>query len=90
MLQYIRDLFEAGTATTTSTLNWMLLAFLHYPECQDKIHAEIEATLGMINLGYFLVHCVLIEKIHLLFELNTILVHASKVKNIANSQLQFY
>lgn len=46
LLQYIRDLFEAGTETTSSTLSWCILAFLHYPECQEKIYAEIEDVIG--------------------------------------------
>lgn len=47
LLQYIRDLFEAGTATTSSTLVWAMLAFLHYPDCQEKIYSEIEAVIGV-------------------------------------------
>ncbi|XP_039258476.2 cytochrome P450 2B1-like [Styela clava] len=46
LLHYIRDLFEAGTGTTSSTLCWAILCFAHYPECQEKIAKEIEITLG--------------------------------------------
>lgn len=43
---YIRELFEAGTETTSTTLNWCMLCFCHYPECQEKIAKEIETVMG--------------------------------------------
>ncbi|XP_039248612.2 cytochrome P450 2H2-like [Styela clava] len=46
LIQYIRDLFEAGTGTTSTTLCWAILCFVNYPECQDKIANEIRKTLG--------------------------------------------
>ena len=49
LLQYIRDLFEAGTATTSSTLNWGLLALVHHQDYQEKIAQEIDAVLGDLN-----------------------------------------
>nr|XP_039258288.1 cytochrome P450 2J3-like [Styela clava] len=46
LIQYITDLFDAGSATTSSTMGWALLCFVHYPECQEKIAMEIAKTLG--------------------------------------------
>nr|XP_039247430.1 cytochrome P450 2J3-like [Styela clava] len=46
LIQYIRDLFEAGTGTTTNTLRWAILCFANYPEYQEKIAKEIENVLG--------------------------------------------
>ncbi|XP_077971800.1 cytochrome P450 2U1-like [Styela clava] len=46
IIQLIRDLFEAGTGTTTNSLYWAILCFAHYTECQDKIAEEIERTVG--------------------------------------------
>nr|XP_039248531.1 cytochrome P450 2U1-like [Styela clava] len=46
LIQYIRDLFEAGTGTTSSTLCWAILCLAHYPKCQEKIADEVEKTLG--------------------------------------------
>ncbi|XP_039248907.2 cytochrome P450 2J6-like [Styela clava] len=43
---YIRDLFGAGTDITSNTLMWCLLAFLHYPNYQDKIYSEICEVVG--------------------------------------------
>nr|XP_039268842.1 cytochrome P450 2U1-like [Styela clava] len=46
LIQYIRDLFDAGSVTTSSTLTWTLLCFCHYPECQEKIAAEVAKAIG--------------------------------------------
>ncbi|KAL3887172.1 hypothetical protein ACJMK2_027122 [Sinanodonta woodiana] len=32
----IRDIIGAGTETTATTIRWILLQFLHFPEIQDK------------------------------------------------------
>uniref|UniRef100_A0A8C5DQ78 Cytochrome P450 2J5-like n=1 Tax=Gouania willdenowi TaxID=441366 RepID=A0A8C5DQ78_GOUWI len=40
------DLFVAGTETTTTTLNWGLLYMIHYPEVQERVHAEIDSVIG--------------------------------------------
>ena len=42
----IQDLFLAGTATTTTTLRWLLLYFLHFPEVQKKCFEEIQRNVG--------------------------------------------
>ncbi|XP_076820808.1 cytochrome P450 2B1-like [Clavelina lepadiformis] len=41
-----RDLFEAGTDTSSSTLAWLFLGLLNYPEYQEKIVAEVDEVLG--------------------------------------------
>ncbi|XP_002740620.1 cytochrome P450 2U1-like [Saccoglossus kowalevskii] len=42
----IRDLFVAGTETTTTTLLWGLLYMVTYPDIQKKIHAELDDNVG--------------------------------------------
>nr|XP_039248924.1 vitamin D 25-hydroxylase-like [Styela clava] len=46
LVRYVRDLFNAGSATTSSTLSWAFLALVSYPECQEKIVGEILTTFG--------------------------------------------
>uniref|UniRef100_H2ZIS7 Cytochrome P450 2U1 n=1 Tax=Ciona savignyi TaxID=51511 RepID=H2ZIS7_CIOSA len=46
LLHYVRDLFIAGTETTTSTLRWSLLCLIHHPEIQEKLRKEILKVLG--------------------------------------------
>uniref|UniRef100_H2ZL12 Uncharacterized protein n=1 Tax=Ciona savignyi TaxID=51511 RepID=H2ZL12_CIOSA len=46
-LQYfLKDLFAAGTETSTSTIIWALYYLIRHPEIQDKVHREIDAELG--------------------------------------------
>ncbi|CAG0918415.1 unnamed protein product [Notodromas monacha] len=40
------DLFISGAETTTSGLRWLLLFLIENPECQEKIHDEIDAVIG--------------------------------------------
>ena len=47
LIQYVRDLFEAGTETTTSTLRWCILCFLHHPQAQQKFYEEVIKNMGM-------------------------------------------
>nr|XP_039258454.1 steroid 17-alpha-hydroxylase/17,20 lyase-like [Styela clava] len=42
---FIRDLFQAGLATTSSTISWAMLCFGHYPEFREKIAEEISETI---------------------------------------------
>ncbi|CAH1785038.1 unnamed protein product, partial [Owenia fusiformis] len=37
----IEDLFFAGTDTTSTTIRWLLLCMIRYPDVQDKVRAEI-------------------------------------------------
>nr|XP_039258456.1 cytochrome P450 2U1-like [Styela clava] len=46
LIQYIRDLLDAGSETTSTTLGWALLCFGNYPECQERISDEVMKTLG--------------------------------------------
>ncbi|XP_077971010.1 cytochrome P450 2U1-like [Styela clava] len=46
LTRYVRDLFHAGSVTTSGTLTWALLALVCYPKCQEKIVGEVLATLG--------------------------------------------
>ncbi len=44
------DLFMAGMETTASSLLWSYLYLLHFPECQVKIHQEIDLVIGKSRL----------------------------------------
>ena len=46
MNRIIVDLFVAGTETTSSTITWIFLYLLHYPDIQDKCYQEIIKQLG--------------------------------------------
>uniref|UniRef100_H2YXA5 Uncharacterized protein n=1 Tax=Ciona savignyi TaxID=51511 RepID=H2YXA5_CIOSA len=45
----IRDLFVGGIDTTTAALGWGIVCLLNFPECQDKIHQEIDQIIGKLN-----------------------------------------
>jgi cytochrome P450 len=42
----VSDLFAAGTETTSTTISWALLLFLHHPHVQDKCFQEIQQVTG--------------------------------------------
>ncbi|CAK8679271.1 unnamed protein product [Clavelina lepadiformis] len=49
LVQYVRDLFSAGTDTTATTLNWGLICLLHYPQIQTKLREEILKVVGLTS-----------------------------------------
>lgn len=46
LLAFIRELFIAGTETTKTITTWEVLCFIHYPQTQEKLHAEIQGVIG--------------------------------------------
>ena len=42
----MRDLFVAGTETSTSTLRWAILCLIHFPNIQTKLRQEIHEMIG--------------------------------------------
>uniref|UniRef100_H2ZKY6 Uncharacterized protein n=1 Tax=Ciona savignyi TaxID=51511 RepID=H2ZKY6_CIOSA len=46
LLYFLKDIFVAGTETSTSTIIWALYYLIRHPEIQDKVHREIDAELG--------------------------------------------
>lgn len=46
LLQFIRDLFVAGSETTSSTLRWSFLCLALYPHFQEKLFKEITNVIG--------------------------------------------
>ncbi|XP_060077645.1 cytochrome P450 2B19-like [Ylistrum balloti] len=42
----IADMFIAGMETTTTTLLWAILFFLHYPDVQKRCHDEVTRVVG--------------------------------------------
>ncbi|KAA8516652.1 hypothetical protein F0562_016842 [Nyssa sinensis] len=41
-----REMFTAGTDTTTSTLEWAMAELLHNPKTQHKVQAELRSVIG--------------------------------------------
>ncbi|XP_069581221.1 cytochrome P450 2K1-like isoform X2 [Brachyistius frenatus] len=46
LLMVIRNLFAAGTETTSTTLRWGLLFMAKYPEIQDQVQEELRRVVG--------------------------------------------
>ena len=44
LLFTIRDLFFAGTETTTTTLRWALIFLANYPNIQEQLQQEVDST----------------------------------------------
>ncbi|XP_062602731.1 cytochrome P450 2B4-like isoform X5 [Saccostrea cucullata] len=44
--QTLRDMFQAGTETSSTTLRWALLFLIHYPHWQKRIQKEIDDVIG--------------------------------------------
>ncbi|CAG5119423.1 unnamed protein product, partial [Candidula unifasciata] len=47
LIMTVYHLFGAGMETTSTTLKWCILYFLHYPETQEKVYREIEQEVGI-------------------------------------------
>ncbi|GAM21461.1 hypothetical protein SAMD00019534_046360 [Acytostelium subglobosum LB1] len=45
------DLLLAGTDTSESTIEWIILYMCNYPELQEKVHAELSEIIGKGNFA---------------------------------------
>ena len=45
-MNVIAELFIAGTETTSTTILWTLLLFLHHPQVQEKCWKEVNEVIG--------------------------------------------
>ena len=50
MVACIRDLFVAGTDSTSTTLSWLILGILNYPDHYKTIQNEIDSNIGENNV----------------------------------------
>ena len=50
LLNDLADLFIAGMETTSSSLLWSFLYMMHFPDCQAKIHKELDRVVGLNRL----------------------------------------
>ncbi len=50
ILTVLDDFFLAGSETTSTTLRWVLLYMMKYPEIQDKVQQEIDTVVGRDRL----------------------------------------
>ena len=46
MIQSVNDLFQAGTETTSTTITWTILYFLHYPQVLQRCYKEVQDVVG--------------------------------------------
>eukprot|EP00057_Strongylocentrotus_purpuratus_P030610 XP_782182.3 PREDICTED: cytochrome P450 2J6 [Strongylocentrotus purpuratus] len=46
----IKDLFFAGTDTTTNTLNWSILFMMAHPDIQSRVQTELDQVVGRHRL----------------------------------------
>ena len=49
----VRDLFVAGTDTTTCTMSWLILGILNYPNYYKIIQDEIDLNIGKKDVYNF-------------------------------------
>ncbi|XP_068136124.1 cytochrome P450 2K4-like [Hyperolius riggenbachi] len=52
LLSLMRNLFAAGTETTSSTICWGFLLMIKHPEIQEKVQDEIERVIGTLQPKY--------------------------------------
>jgi cytochrome P450 len=50
LLQVARELFTAGTETSTSTIRWFLVLMANHPEIQSQMREEIDTVIGLDRL----------------------------------------
>ncbi|XP_072021521.1 cytochrome P450 2U1-like [Amphiura filiformis] len=46
LISTIRDIYMAGTETTATTLRWLMLYMMEYPQVQSRIQEELDAVVG--------------------------------------------
>ncbi|XP_055502991.1 LOW QUALITY PROTEIN: steroid 17-alpha-hydroxylase/17,20 lyase-like [Leucoraja erinacea] len=46
LMMTVADIFGAGAETTSTSIAWIILYLLHYPQVQTKIQEEIENNIG--------------------------------------------
>ncbi|XP_072125186.1 cytochrome P450 2H2-like isoform X2 [Mobula birostris] len=46
LIYTVADLFAAGMETTSTTLRWVMLLMMKYPQIQEKVHDEINTVIG--------------------------------------------
>ncbi|EFX85499.1 phm, putative ecdysteroid 25-hydroxylase, ecdysone biosynthesis [Daphnia pulex] len=47
----LADMFGAGTDTALTTIKWIVLYLILYPDVQERIHEEIERVVGQLDQG---------------------------------------
>ena len=45
-MNFIQELFVAGSGTAANTLYWALLCLIHHPDAQKKIRQEVIDSFG--------------------------------------------
>nr|XP_056705940.1 cytochrome P450 2C26-like [Euleptes europaea] len=53
LVHIIYDLFAAGTDTTATTLRWVLLFMVAYPDVQEKVQKEIDAAVARSQIIFY-------------------------------------
>lgn len=53
LTQICIDLFSAGSETTSNSIAFAILHLLRNPECQDKVHKELDDVIGQDRFPSF-------------------------------------
>lgn len=53
LVQICSDFFAAGSESTSNSIAFAMLHLLRNPECQEKIHAELDSVLGREKLASY-------------------------------------